>query len=306
VYIPKTKKRVQDEAEILRSSPEGNAFEIEVGNFWSVPRALPYLEATHDLARLYWGAATQSHDAKEVWELCLYHHLEHPRLGILDRYGTRLQVPFVLLSLNRDDDASTFIHTWIYLDSAIASKVTAVRENWPSSEGEWVYHRQPGCRYSNVIEGMTRNPHEVKTAFLVALAIIKLRIVAAHEAAVRFFDRALKEKCVRRTDEEYAMIKELIREDFESQQGQSEWLLKMIHTNNPSMLPALIDPKPLLRPDPLVRQPIPDRPIPGHPSEVLHALKDCTFCFYRVPGAVDILIARFGTSPTYNCDLTSG
>ncbi|GAX21478.1 hypothetical protein FisN_10Hu057 [Fistulifera solaris] len=92
--------------DVLRDSvvPDENPFETRVGEFNTFGH--DYLEARGELAKSYWEAAHDS-DVKDVWELSLFHFLEISRL---DATGTssaeaRHRVPFILLYLNRDDDA---------------------------------------------------------------------------------------------------------------------------------------------------------------------------------------------------------
>lgn len=75
------------------------------------------------------------------------------------------------------------------------------------------------------------------------------------------------------------------------QERQAPELLDVIHKANPTMLPAFINPIPLLS------QPPPPLCASGKPSEAAGALADAAASFNRIAGARDILIQHFGANP---------
>ena len=90
-----------------------------------------------------------------------------------------------------------------------------------SKEGDWIYPRETNCRYLDVFEDIFSNKKpQADLAYLLALVIIKLRIVAAHDAAMQSLEDV----------------------DVESQREQANRLLDVIHLQNPSMIPALLNP----------------------------------------------------------------
>jgi hypothetical protein len=76
--------------------------------------------------------------------------------------------------------------------------------------------------------------------------------------------------------------------------GQLDCLLDAIHQYNPTMLPAL------LHPDPLLSQPAPREYAFGSPSEAYFMLLEAAPTWNRIPGASLVLEKRFGRNPKYN------
>lgn len=281
--IAKSTKRVQEEEIKIRSEPGNNFSAMQCGMLWTWQETMPYMEATYASADWYWRAAYEC-EIKQVWEKALYHFLEHLRQGAIDHMEARFRVPFILLYLNRDDDAFCFIRYWVQLSKVIRKEPEAIFEVHENTKvGDWIYSREANCRYSNLFEQTSRQAQDVQTPYNVALAIIKLRIVAAHDAAV-------EEGTAPHLPNEF---------NVERQREQINVLLSAIRHQNPSMLPALINPTPL------TDQPPPSEAIEGHPSEVYRTLMDGRRCFERVPGAMDMLQRNFGNNPIYNWDMSS-
>ena len=85
---------------------------------------------------------------KEAWTLVAEHYLECLRLNLGDNNGLRFEFPFVLLRLNRDDDAYCFCRYWITFDDRDDESGT----HSSSQQGEWIYPKQEGCRYLDVVK----------------------------------------------------------------------------------------------------------------------------------------------------------
>jgi hypothetical protein len=98
-----------------------------------------------------------------------------------------LRAPFFLLCVNRDDDALSFIRYWVELDEDVILALEQMYANSANTrEGEWIYPRDPAGRYSELFQNMSdADLCKIERPFLVALVIIKQRIVAAHEALLR-------------------------------------------------------------------------------------------------------------------------
>lgn len=261
------------------------------------------MEATYDVTDGYWFAAQES-KVKQVWEKALFYLLENLRLGATDNLGSRLRVPFVLLLLNRDDDSYCFIRYWNEIDSDLNVALEQMyRNSLNTKEGEWIYARERDCRYVDMFEHYSNQELlKVERPFLVAMVIIQLRIVAAHEAAIQSLELALSGTAGQRIQEVRLAIQEmLVRPDVNVTRlrQQVHRMLDAIHLLNPSMLPALINPRPILD------QPPPPRIVRGHPSEIYRTIRECWRCFQQVPGALEMLQERFGSNPVYNYDWSS-
>lgn len=299
-------KRVEEEERWLRSTPirplagPENAFETESGKFWILPQTIPYMKATFSLAEIYWVVAGNC-NVKEVFEKTLFHNLEHLRLGAVDLMGLRFQVPYILLSLNRDDDACSFILYWKLFFASVFDfdEVTETHAN--SQPGDWMYPRVPNIRYLDIYQQILDLKNEMQPlelSFMVVLVIVKLRIVAAHDAMTQAIELAFGEGTTgHRIQQVRSNVTDMLiraNVNVESQRRQVNRLLDDIHLHNPSMLPSII------HPDPLLKQPCPSMIPRGHPTEAYATLMYCRPYFGRVPGAIDMLKERFGTNPTYN------
>ncbi len=305
-HIAKCIKKVQQEELPLRSfsdldfgfNPEPeNLFETQVGIFWGLIETRDYMRARYALFEAYWEAAYNC-ETKQVYEKALFHNLELLRLCSGDNLGVRFQTPFLLLDMNRDDDAFAFIKYRMGLESGGDYEDEIAERHSQSREGEWIYPRESNCRHQDIFKEFPNCAEQyVSLAFLVALAIIKLRIIAAHDAVSRSIDIVLqstKGECIQ--EARFALSEMLIEKyvDIDDQRRQVNRLLDIIDSNNPSMLPAILNPLPMKE------QPRPQSYSMGHPSEVYDILMNCNRCFLRVPGAEDLLKERFGDVPTYN------
>lgn len=257
--------------------PPENAFEKHVGHFWGMTETRDYMRArlavVEQLEMMNWNLET-----KRGWKMVLGHMQDMLRLCGSDNLGLRYRFPFVLINLNRDDDAYCFIRYWMEdSDSVYESRERMHQE---SKEGDWLYPKEDGARYKDILEERPDKKHKHKytsLAFLVACAVIKMRVVAALDA------KRL------RGDSDFS------KEQFDRQMKMLTRLLDVIDANNKSMLPALVNPGPLREAGD------PGWTSPGHPSEALSVLNDACRPWVRIPGAEELLAKRVGTRATnYN------
>ncbi|GAX17186.1 hypothetical protein FisN_10Lh034 [Fistulifera solaris] len=300
VSIARTLKQVQQRTVPLRSTiidvflePQ-NFFESQVGLFGQFYQAQEYMTARRHLVELYVQAANIV-ETKSVWEKALSHALELMRLDYRDVIETRYVIPFILLNLNRDDDAFDFIRYWMKIDLNDRSKLfDLMNRHFESREGEWIYPRNQNCRFRDVFEECANvNDRKAPLAFLVALLIIKCRIVATYDATCGSMDLAFGTTSGQRIQEVQSTVKELILDgalvNIQSQRQQVERLLNVIQRRNAIILPAFLNPTPLLA-----------KKWQNAPNEALLVLLHGTGCFVRVPGAKAMLEERFGKEPSYN------
>ena len=153
--IAKFQKLAQHHEFLLRHHSE-NPFETGVGYFWELPHTQLYMEASYDLAEAFWAAARDS-QVKEVWEKTLYYLLENLRLGAIDHLGARLRAPFLLLELNRDDDAVSFIRYWAGMNDDLNLALEEMHVNSVNTKvGEWIYPRKTDGRYVDLFAYLTK------------------------------------------------------------------------------------------------------------------------------------------------------
>jgi hypothetical protein len=99
----------------------------------------PYMRARFDLAESYFQAAYEV-EIKAVWEKALFHSLEILRIDATDLLDVHRTTPFLLLYLNRDDDAFDFIRFTIRSVNAGMPEIKTRYQN--SKEGDWIYPRE--------------------------------------------------------------------------------------------------------------------------------------------------------------------
>ena len=211
-------------------------------------------------------------EIKDVGEKALFHALELLRLDATESKNVRYTTPFILLNVQRDDDAFDFIRFMMNLNGASEDvAVELLRRHEESQEGNWMYPREKNCRFLDAFEEC---PHVddcfVTLAYLVALIIVKLRIVAAYDATRRAIDSAFETSGGQSIQEVHNILKDMLIDEslvnIDSQRQQVERLVNAIHRNNPSMLPAILNPRPLLtQKRPVVMS-------PGSPSDAFFVL----------------------------------
>jgi hypothetical protein len=220
VSIARILKRVEQVTVPLRSTiidvflePQ-NFFVSQVGLFGQFYQAHEYLTARRYLVDLYAQAAHIA-ETKSVWERALSHALELMRLDYRDVVGTRSVIPFILLNLNRDDDAFDFIRYWTKIDLDDRSKLfDLMNRHFVSQEGDWIYPRNQNCRFMDVFEECANvTDQKAPLPFLVALLIIKCRIVATYDITCESMDLAFGTPNGQRIQEVQSAVKELLLDE---------------------------------------------------------------------------------------------
>ncbi len=282
----------------LIDEPE-NVLETQVGNFWFIYETRNYIRARFNLSKALYSIA-YGEECVEIWEKVLGHQLEIMRLNRSDNLGVRFGAVFVMLYLNRDDDCYAFMRH--FLDNDVRE---ADEENLPdlvSRPGDWIYGKEPDCRFGDMIADLRLNPKFMPLAFLVALLIIKMRIVAQYEARKKTFSIFASTKKARQlggSADILQIIKKHLIGDAEAvarigkQNRHVDQLMEIIHRNNPTMLPSIINP------GPLKSQPQPHSYTRGSPEEAWFVLDECNRCFLRTPGAEARVAAKVGVEPNY-------
>ena len=226
-------KRVEQEAIPLRNwSRQGqevteNLFETRLGRF-SGHEVLNYLAVRASLADAYWDAG-YDFEVKEVWEKSLSHYLEFLRLDARCPRQIRFRLPYILLYLNRGDEAYSFIRCWLKFDDFDDNEIFSRHAR--SKEGDWIYPIEPNCRYHDIYEEC-RNIQDLPEAapYMVALAIIKMRIVASNDAVSQLLDFVFKETDAKRIQEVQPLVQAmLVGSSAANQRQQLDRLFERMH-----------------------------------------------------------------------------
>ncbi|GAX27669.1 hypothetical protein FisN_13Hu236 [Fistulifera solaris] len=303
--IARLEKRVEELAKpIHRVRIDGvffpqDLFDIQSGLFSQWEETFSYMKTRCELAENLTKAAYLG-EIKAVGEKALIHFLEILRLDARGPQTFLDTAPFLLLHVHRDDDAFDFMRHWMKMHPINDDKITDTMPRYfESKEGDWMYPREKNCRYRDMFEDCPNvSDCEAHLSFLVALLIIKCRIVATYDATYRSIDIAFATSAGKRIQAVQCAVTDMLIDrrlfNIDSQRHQVEHLLNAIHRNNPTMLPAILNPAPLLTGY------LPRNRVRGDPSEVVSILFDCGRCLLRVPGAQEMLEKRFGKSPSYD------
>jgi len=233
-------------------------------------------------------------DSKRIYEIALAHYLELLRLIHGDNLGIRDKVPFLLLALNRDEDAYNFIKWWETIDPD-------GHYDWgeppASQEGDWLY-----LKGQDINENLLTNINCLP--FLAALALIKARIILTCEIAEKEFQTfqevlqtgsSINQKLLCNIPALTKIKRFLGCNDalLREQKQQLEVCLNAIQRTNPYFLKAVVNPRPILDMEP------PQYTQRGTVSEVYGVIVDCSRLFERNKIVMAAIIKRVGNNPTF-------
>ncbi|KAK7222911.1 hypothetical protein V2G26_010914 [Clonostachys chloroleuca] len=163
IPIKQTRDKMSEEEAKLRANPgadtDGNPFDNIVGLFWFFQSTRPYMQARFDYITSILNVRTG-----EAVEIALDHSLDLLRLCRGDNLGVRSHVPALYLRLGRDQDAYDFI-------------------KWYADRGDSNYNwRDMSLPYldmhgEDTFEAVNEKPHHADLSFLIALTLIKTRLM---------------------------------------------------------------------------------------------------------------------------------
>ena len=326
LHYKKLNKRVNKERKKLEKALDfyGNRFSYftkrhkHIGHFWSLIEPRNYCRATYSFAEHILEQA-HNYDCKPLWEIGLSHHMELLRLIHGDNMGIRDKVPFILIELNRDNDAYNFVKWWLTIDP----DGTYDWGNPPDSEeGDWLY-----LKNQNIFEnfGQFYSTKYISLAHLATLTLLKLRLSAKMRFALVIKD-ALKTQ-IKSASAELGMLNDVnndysgsisdiivsyidesetasiksgdLSKEIKIQSKYSDILLKEMFSNNKMFLQSLVNPDPMGQ----------DRHYPsshsrGSAEEAYLVMKDCYRLYKRTPMAKRRLQQLVGENPQYEPRLT--
>ena len=303
--IHRHKKDMETEAEALRSfseynEPPTNLFITSAGQFWRILETRDYMRARLRLSNAIYTLASKVEPSEApLWEAVIYHEQEMLRLSDGDNLGMRKRFPFLLLEVNRDDDATCFVYFWMKRDDTIREQMLQVHLG--SSEGDWLYPKEKDARFLDIFHKNDNiDMKNCELSSLVALATIKMRLVMMEKSHLVILKEFKSTTLGSMVDPVSSVIEGMLPGSdprLEGQRDQLDRLLDIIDRNNPTMLPSI------LNPDPLLCQEKPDSYSTGSPSEAYFVLLNADRVWCRIPGAMDFLEKRFGKNPIYNSSL---
>lgn len=274
--MPKIEKNYRDWKDNGRSV---NLFEVQVGEFcgmnnrmlWDAPKSKllkdiwprDYMRRRCRMVEGMWEIA-RKHESYEGTEEVLREVLATLRLDFSDRYAVKEMAVFMFLYLGREDDAFYFLKFWCSPQAAAGfmSKSTGkelkpeVYRNLP--EGDWL-RAESGNKLEDIFCNCCNpGPYSSPMGCLVALIGIKIRIlleltnlssnskVVKETLTENFCTSVCKNDKKRHTGGCHFAISQSRNEVIYTTRGQLEGLLTYLNKYNPTMLPALLHPKPLL------------------------------------------------------------
>eukprot|EP01083_Nonionella_stella_P027475 75653_1 len=165
----KIHKSMKTHEAVLRD--QGYFTSDNIGHFWGLHDPRDYCRAKHALSECIVSLG-HNQNSKRLYEIGLSHLMELLRLCHGDNMGVRDEVCFILLKLNRDQDAYNFIKWWQTIDP---DGVYDWGDPPPSNEGDWLY-----LKNQNILEDLlqiTELNQWINLNFLSVLFMIKMRIV---------------------------------------------------------------------------------------------------------------------------------
>ncbi|KAF5667331.1 hypothetical protein FHETE_6034 [Fusarium heterosporum] len=171
--ISRQKKKLDEAEAKLRANPGEDTdgkdpFDHQVGRFWALKSTRPYMQARFDYISAILNVRTG-----EAVELALHHSLDMLRLCRGDNLGVRSSVPALYLRLGRDQEAYDFI------------KWYAVKRD---PNYNWHDESQPflDLHDQNAFEPIIEKPHHYDLSHVVALTLIKIRLMNDLEGLQKF------------------------------------------------------------------------------------------------------------------------
>lgn len=275
-----------------------NIFTSCAGMFWEIPQARDYCTIRYRLANVLGGIAEEYEVRPLLKSICL-HRLELLRLIACDDTEQRFVVPFTLLRLNRDNDCYGFLKYWM---SILTTGIYSPRRHQKSSRGEWIYLKDQD-RTEDVLDVLEPKTDDMPLAFFAALCIIKLRIIATHEARLQQLKVFAKSQagrllgdCIVHVQTAYVGDKTNFKM-IEHQKKHVNLYFGLMQKSNPTFLPSIVNPGPLMNQEHSCTW------AHGMPSEAYSVHYDCYHLFSRIPGAMKRIEAVVGKNPTYNNNL---
>ena len=237
------------------------------------------------------------HQNRQILTSVLKDLLAQIRLDFKDFCMAVPMAGFMFLYLGRYNDAYDFIKFWL-LRIEDQDHYGAWEKWYPLPEGAYLIEENSD-RFEDVFSVFDLKDINLKT--LLVLVGIKIKVVLDLRNLKTFDDELRKSKCKSSKNlllNENQNVLDLIRENIigkanlnesetalfvKNQEGQLMRLLWEIERQNPTMIPALFNPEPLLDKE------VPHTILPGDPSHVCEILQYTWKYFALLPGARDIL-----------------
>lgn len=251
---------------------KGEFWELENANrqkLWETPPEgepvwpQDYLKRKMKLVQNLWKMADTNQGNYETTEHILEHLIELLRLDASGEQNTRVYTAFMFLLLGRDQDAYDFIR--FYLENPYQPPKDKYKR---VQRGQWLTMDENQNKYEDLLSHqmyrqLVQDAHLGFKVALLALKIGSLNDLNENEAKVRKLEKKLsdaKEDSDLAKFNENPILMECLNLYFigdlkaheKSKQQQKDDIkayLEMVHKENKTVLPAILDPQPLLKKD---------------------------------------------------------
>eukprot|EP01084_Bolivina_argentea_P276557 471901_1 len=296
----KLQKAVQKQAQKLTKN--GYFKDENVGHFWQNIETRNYCYIRNSLASHILIEA-RSKEIKPMYESALDHYMELLRLCHGDNLSVRDEAIFILLRLNRIEDAYNFIKWWMTID-------LNENYNWNqppiSKQGEWLYLQNEDI-HEDLLQIIHQKRHQrvLNLNFLASLFLIKMQIIYR----LHLIDRQIK--CIRELLQSEFQLNDKNRientislylaggnekyiDDMISEQLEyaNKYLDKMMERNE-IFLKAVINPQPM------IKHALPNGYMFGSPEEAYLVMRRCRKLFMGTDGTFYKITQRVGKHPQY-------
>ncbi|GAX17206.1 hypothetical protein FisN_10Lu076 [Fistulifera solaris] len=233
-----------------------------------------YLCDLTSLATVFWHSAYEC-EIKQVWEAALFHCEKVIKVRAGYNLEARVRIPFILLYLNRDDEAYAYIRYWF--EEGIHGRSRP-------------YPIEPNCRYFDIFEeNSTADMGNLQLPLFVALAIIKMRIIASHNAISRSIDIAFEQADMKQILEVRSDLQDFLLDcdiDVLDQSLRLNRIFEEIEREEPFLLDSMLKAEQFseIRDFSFLDEALISA-LPSLKLVLLHSVR----CFFRVPRASDLL-----------------
>ncbi|GAX11182.1 hypothetical protein FisN_9Hu277 [Fistulifera solaris] len=200
-----------------------------------------YLCASTDLAQLYYDLAYEIR-TKETWEDAKFHYQAVMVLHAAFHPYIPIRLTFVLLHLHRHDEAYAFTRSLLKVEAYTNPEYREGKFEWyqhaNGSGREFTVERN--CHWKDIFEDCTKlNELPLTAPYLLALVIIKLRIISTYEKESKgreVFKFMLPSDMIANIETNMMGFN---GPDVQHQRRQLKTLLREIHKKEPMLLYAL-------------------------------------------------------------------
>jgi hypothetical protein len=226
------------------------------------------------LAIIFWHSAYEC-EIKQVWEAALFHCEKAIKVRADYNLEVRVQIPFILLYLNRDDEAYAYIRYWFQEGIHGRSRP---------------YPIETKCRFLDIFEeNIKADMGNLRLPLFVALAIIKMRIIASHNSISRSVDIAFEQAEMKQILEVRSVVQDMLLDsdiDVLDQSRQLYRIFEEIDHEEPFLLDSMLEAEQFseIRDCSFLDEALTSA-LPSLKVALLHSLR----CLFRVPGAGALL-----------------